>query len=240
MRRTYIILFSILSLAIFSYTSEFESNFNRWLNNDIESDKFIAIIDSTIDDVVNLERSYKSRLLLARLYLIMGRVYYTLKNSDSSIESFLLAIEYAEESITFRESSEAWSIKAEASSGIMIHKGTSYIIKNSKKINEYAQRSIDLNSKNIKANYIIAQGLINAPKIFGGNKVKGFKVLKDLLEYDTITEVDRFDINMTLSRSLLKSKKATDANKYCLDALQIYPGNLKARRLLKEISSSIN
>ena len=63
----------------------------------------------------------------------------------------------------------------------MLQKGLPYIIQNSGKINDYALKSLEIDSMNSKAHIIVAAGLINAPPIFGGDIKKGISILKNLI-----------------------------------------------------------
>lgn len=201
---------------------------NSWLNNNMSNTQFIEEIDflnKNMDDPKNK----------SLLHLYTGQAYFELEDKKKSITELETAINFANNALSNGEDSKQFRILAEAGSLIMLQKGLSYIIKNSGKVNSYAQKAVELNSDNTKAKFIIAQGLINAPKLFGGDFDKGLKDLIEILNTPTISEEEKFYINITLSEIYKSNKDKDKAITYCKDALSLYPNNEKANNILKEL-----
>jgi tetratricopeptide (TPR) repeat protein len=162
----------------------------------------------------------------------MGLADLYLENTDGSILKLEKAQELINSSLSTKESSEAWGLLAESGSYIMLQKGISYIISNSPKVKEYGEKAIALNPNNYRAIVIDAQGLINAPRIFGGDKKRGLENLRKLTE-KPMEKQDKFFVLMALSQSLVQDKKTLDEGiKYAKEALKLYPLNIEALKII--------
>ncbi len=221
-----IVLITILLLSGNLFSGEYTNLKDLWLNNQIDHITFISKSTELISS------SSFNNLEQARIYIDMGLADFYLENADESILKLEKAQELIIKNLEIRESSEAWGLLAESGSYIMLQKGLSYIISNSPKVKEYGEKAIALNPNNYRAIVIDAQGLINAPKIFGGDKKRGIENLRQLLE-NPMDKQDKFFVLMALSQSLVQDKKTREEGiKYAKEALKLYPSNIEALKII--------
>jgi tetratricopeptide (TPR) repeat protein len=225
MKKQFLLLFTILlTIKIFSLDTEVD----KWLNSEITDKLFIEYLTR---EVSLAEDPYEKSIY----HLYLGQVYFNNERKKDSIKELEVAIDYADSALREKESADLWRVKSEAGSIIMLQKGVSYIIRNSKKVNEYALKSVAIDNNNIKAQIIIANGLINAPKVFGGNLELGLKQLNQLTSSIIISREDKFNCFIALSTAYKRDKKNRLAEEMCKKALEIYPENLRAKELLSSI-----
>lgn len=214
-------------------------NIDSWLNNEMTHSQFITILENYEDELPK-EKSYQYYHSKSIIKFYKGRVYFEQNESDKSISQLEECQSLSQKALEIEEKADSWRVMSDAGSLIMIQKGLTYIIANSKKINDYALKSLELDSNNIKASFIVAQGFINAPALFGGNKKKGVKMLNELLTIRSISKETSYYIYITLSKLYMKDKKINEAIESCKAALVIYPGSKKALDLLKELKSMLS
>lgn len=217
-----------LLMGFLLFTQSREEVINKWLNSEITHSDFISI---TIEELTSTTDS----LEIAELYLNIGQAYYYQEKKEESIEFLEKGMNYAKQSIKEKESSEGWRIIADSGSYIMLQKGLGYIIKNSSKVQDYALKALELDNLNSRASLIDAQGLINAPKVFGGNKKKGISILEEQRKRDDLNREDRFFIEMALTQAYKGNKNPEAALEAINRALQIFPGNIEAQKIKEEI-----
>lgn len=211
--------------TIFSlFSSDFEDKIDLWMNGEITPSQFLSELDSIerdVDTKGDPDINYQNSIL----NLYRGAVYYNIEDKKNSIIYLEEAMTLAQKDVTFRNTPDAYRILSEAGSYLMIQKGFRYIIKNSKEINEYAETALKFDPQNSKAEAIIANGLINAPKIFGGDLDRGVTIIERLLVNKDITNEQRYNMLISLAKALEKKD-------YALEAEKIYPNNQKIKELL--------
>lgn len=163
--------------------------------------------------------------LLARVELYRGRISLETESKSTSRAFFEKSMELADESLSFRESSEALRVKADAGSSWMITKGLGGIIKMAPQVQEWSDRSVVLDSRNALAIIISAQGQINAPKSAGGNPEEAARRLELLNGRSDLDDIERFWARASLSQAYDKLKMRDDAADWCASAAEIFPEN---------------
>lgn len=223
-----LIVISFLLTSSLLLSQNREEVINNWLDYKISHKSFIEITLEEIEGSTDL-------LELSKLYLNIGQAYYYLGDKDNSIKFLEKSKELAQDSLKERETSEGWRLVSDCGSYIMLQKGVSYIIKNSAKVQEQAVRALEIDGSNSRASLIDAQGLINAPKIFGGNKKKGIEILEIQSRRDDLNREDSFYIEMALAQAYKGSKNKEQALKAINRALKIFPGNEEAKKVLSQL-----
>jgi tetratricopeptide (TPR) repeat protein len=110
----------------------------------------------------------------------------------------------------------------------------SYALANVGKIEEYAQRALDLNPQNWAAQYIIAAKYIQAPWPIGNMK-RGANLLREIISRN-IESLEREDLcNIYLAMALVsqKEKKSGEEEIWQGRALALYPTNRFRETLLR-------
>ena len=157
------------------------------------------------------------------------------EKTESSLNELEACQELITKSLSYGDFSDGWRVMSEAGSYIMLQKGLGYIIANSKDVEKQAEKSVELESDNARALLIVAQGLINAPAIFGGNKKKGMAMMETLNLRRDIIDEDQYFIQMALSDVYKSNKRVADAIQIYNQLLNQYPFNEYIMKKLKEL-----
>ncbi len=206
---------------------------NNWLDNNISHNEFVKQINETeIHNDNNSDEHYYQKALLD---LYKGQAYFFEEDSAKSVKSLESAISNAEKAISISEKSDYWRVIADSQSFIMLQKGMSYIIKNSKFVSKNAEKALIIDKNNSKASLIFAQGLVNAPALFGGDIKRGIKILEGLSKLNNKSKEERFNVLRSLSMAYDKKKKKGLAIETAIEALKIYPNNIEAKKSLASL-----
>lgn len=228
---TVILLCSLFSIsAADTFFEESTNTVESWLNNTITDMELISDFERIGTTIESNEYHKKS---LTQLYI--GLAYFEYGDKKLSLKALENAQEQSELALMEGKTSENWRVDAEIKSYIMLQKGISYIIKNSNKVSDNAQKALDLDPANARASLIVAQGLINAPALFGGNIKKGIKTLENLTTRDDLKREDIFFIYKSLGDAYKKSKKRENAIKAFEKALEIFPKNQEISEELRSL-----
>lgn len=220
----------LLMLLQLNLSTLLETKVDIWLNNQI-SDRQILLFLEDEEEKLTTETTYDTLYNRSLINLYRGLLYFYNEEKEKSITYLERAIEYGERANKLKEASDNWRVISEAGSYLMLQKGVPYIIKHSKTVNDNALKALSLDRNNYKAAIIVANGLINAPKLFGGDKKKGIAILEGLTTENSTKEI-QFSKLYSLSVGYKLSKKRTEALKYVKEALKIYPQNKQANELL--------
>jgi hypothetical protein len=234
------LLMAFLSLSAFSLSAdeaerEYLHLMERWIRGE-ENDTLIlngfSNLENKLDNLVpsNNRFYWKSRVLL-----ITGQIHFYEGREDDSLETLEKSREWAFRSIESGGGSDSWRILSEAGSYIMIQKGVGYIIANSADIQEQAERSLELDGANARAGLIVAQGLVNAPALFGGNKKKGIADLEALNRRSGLSMEDRFFLSLALAENYENVRKKEEARSIYTRLAGQYPGNSIVREKLSDL-----
>lgn len=207
MKKIIIILILVLPLCI--YANSVDLLKEEWLNNHIGLEELIRNLKAEED-------SYYQQLNLGRFLFLAGEKEASLQLLEPLYKELQL---YAER----EESSLAYLLAAEAGSLVMVQKGVTYIIRNSKRVDRLAKRSLELNPGQVGAELIVLSGLINAPKLFGGDRERGMKGLRDLLNRGDLTNLERYEVLNTL---ISYNKESEIINDYISQIQEMYPNYL--------------
>lgn len=227
MKRISILTFILLCSTL--YSNELEKKVDLWFNNNLSNSDVIDFLD------LNLENETLSTYEKSLFYLYKGQVLFLEKNKKESILSLEKAITEIELALSKENKSDYWRVMSEAESYIMLQKGVTYIIKNSKNVDAHAKKALELNPNNIKASIIVSGGLINAPSIFGGDIDKGIDLLLLSTKQESITKEENFNVLISLSTAYENKKDKDKAIEFCFNALKIYPNNIQAREKLRSL-----
>ena len=208
---------------------------NLWIN---EEDSYevtlqkVADIDRTLDQLPDsLDKFYwKSRTALLR-----GQIWFFQEEKKKSIRELEKSQELAKISLDFENYSEGWRLISDAGSFIMLQKGLGYIISHSSDVQKQAEKALELDSTNARAALIVAQGLMNAPKLFGGNKEKGIEMLMNLSRRNNLSNEDRYFILSALGDAFVAIERTDDAIRNYRMMLSLYPGSTYIQEKLEDL-----
>jgi tetratricopeptide (TPR) repeat protein len=205
------------------------------MNDEISPQNMISLMNGYEDDLNLLEESRDTLYWKSKTALIRGQVYYSLERNNETLNEMEICIEMAEKSMTYGEYSEGWRLQADAGSYVMLIKGVANIIANSGKMQNMAKKSLLLDPDNARSSLIIAQALINAPPLFGGNKKKGSEILERLNNRNDIKNEDRYYIMLALCEAYKALNRKDDAIRTYRNLQRIYRGSTYVQSLLNEL-----
>lgn len=182
-----------------------------------------AYLDAAEALFLNLNDPAVRDYLLARVILYRGRAELTWGNRGDARDYFEQAMDLAADSSTFRESSEALRVQADAGSSWMITKGLGGIIKMAPQVQQWSDRSLELNPSNSLALIINAQGQINAPRSAGGDPAEAVRRLELLVGRNDLDDIELFWGRVSLAQALDKLKERDRAADWCEQAADIFP-----------------
>jgi tetratricopeptide (TPR) repeat protein len=206
---------------------------------------------AVLDRLLSVQASDKvtSEMLLIKgsASLWKGRIALALDDEDDAESLLLSAIEAAEMLREDDGSGEetilmsSYLLEAEARAELMLFKGVAVIIKNGPLVQELAEKTLEIDPLNPEALVIYAQGRINAPRLFGGNKKEGIRVLEDLWlrrpggrGEPEMTVPQAYRVAVSLGETMVESDSEA-ADRYFRSALILAPGSPRAREGLESL-----
>lgn len=194
-----LVLVSSFGLSAFENVEEsYNRIFAQWVERRSDPSSTIEKMKDLLQELSRKNDTFEKLYWQAKIHLAMGQIFFYNEQEKESLTYLEASIEIGGKALEKRDDSDAWRILSEAGSFIMIQKGLPYIIANSGRINDQAQKAYDLDPTNVRAALILAQGLINAPALFGGNKRKGRSWVDDLSKERNLSFEDRYFVNLTM------------------------------------------
>ncbi|MBN2657377.1 MAG: hypothetical protein JXR86_09975 [Spirochaetales bacterium] len=228
----FILLF--LSSGLFAMTAlearrKYDGIMSSWIEgrrNDLQALAEFGNLERELD---SLGDSVQKTYWIARVSLAVGQIRYYRDEEELSLDALEKSRDLAGEAAAGGAGAGAWRIQSEAGSLIMIQKGVGYIITHSGRVQEQAEKALSLDSGNVRAALIVAQGLINAPALFGGNRRKGLADLEALSLRTGLSPEERFFVLMALGEIFARDKEGEKALGYFRKILESYPQNSLAK-----------
>lgn len=193
--------------------------------------------------------TWEDRLLQGRISLWLGRIELARGRKDKAEE---LLLDAAEKAATLqqgretagksgKEASQVYCLEADARAEIMLIKGVAFIIRNAGKVQELAEKALELDPENPAAGVIFAQGKINAPRLFGGNRNEGLERLNRIWNrrpggnsQPVLSKPHAFLVSIALGDALAE-KEPEKAGEFYREALAWYPGSTIGRERLERL-----
>jgi len=225
-----LVSFLLSSMALSALSDgEAESRYDEimlsWIRgekNDLQTFSRFRSLESELDNLADpLMKSY----WLARVNLAVGQIRFYREEEKLSLAALEKSRELARRAAEGGIGADALRIQSDAGSFIMVQKGVGYIIANSGEVRDLAAESLALDEGNVRAALIVAQGLINAPAIFGGNKRKGMADLAALGRRPDLSPEDTFFLLMGLGEVYEGEKEIEEALETYNRLLSRYPEN---------------
>ncbi|MBI9103103.1 MAG: hypothetical protein JEY99_11870 [Spirochaetales bacterium] len=226
-----LIILILTLLPSFLWTNEaaylLQSGIDSFLSGSIN--EAADILNEVGSDYANSEliRS-RSKLWLGRVAIGGGDVETAERFlSESASLAASAGLSFERSNGNNKNLAEAYRVNADALAEIMLFKGVPYIIKNGGKVQELAEKSLANDPGNPDAAVIYAQGRINAPRLFGGNRNEGISILSDLWlnRLDgNLSKAQIFRVAVALGDTYLK-KDPDKAEEYYYQAALLFPDN---------------
>jgi tetratricopeptide (TPR) repeat protein len=163
-------------------------------------------------------------ILYSRCEYMVGHAYEDEGRKSDAASHYAEGIRWAEIALENGESSEAYQMLAENISRSCSVRSTAYVMSNGLKVEKYAKKALEKNSRNAAAQIMIASRWIYAPAPFNNIK-KGIQMMEEVLGASDPDKDDAFNIYYALGYAYTQQKKYRDARPWLLKALEIYPTN---------------
>jgi tetratricopeptide (TPR) repeat protein len=173
-------------------------------------------------------------IALARCAYLAGITFQAEGRKDEAAAYYDQGIAWAENSLSIQATSEGYQYLAANIALACWVRPRSWALKHIGKVEEYAQKALALNPRNIAARYIIAAKYIQAPFPVGNMK-KGAALLREILNYDlgSLEKEDLCNIYLAMALVCQKEKKTDEEKMWQERALALYPANRFRETLLK-------
>jgi tetratricopeptide (TPR) repeat protein len=212
-------------------------------------DLFTRSVDAFFDEAASVEelRSWlgRSRILFTSLddeclgWYWMARVDYTLgliergqDNESESEELFQRSLMLAERSLDCAPTSDTHRVVADAYAQLMPYRGVFYAMRYGRRIMEHAQRAVELDSRNARAQLTLALSYLHAPAFAGGSVEHCVLILKKLENRPDLPRLERFSVHTWLGIAYDKVGDYVLAAQHLERAAEVYPGNSWVRELI--------
>lgn len=227
---------SVLSAETFEEISiRFYDSYDKWLNSEIETPDLISKMSVLDSFLIKEPHEWNKYYWRSRIAIVRGHIHFEREEKEQSIEFMEKSIALTNQSLRLNNFSDSWRLLADAGSYLMMQKGMVYIIKNSKKVQENAKTALKLDSTNARASLVVAQYLIGAPRIAGGNWNEGLEIMRALSKRDDLNRDDKLAVQMSLADAYKKKKQKENTIKAYEGALKIFPNNRRVNMMLEEL-----
>ena len=174
-------------------------------------------------------------LALSRCEFLMGRAYLFEERNEQARTHFTEGLRIADNAVQTAPSDEAWVLRAENLSHICQISSMTFVMANGLKVEEYAKNALQYNSRNAKAQYLIAARWVYAPAPFNNIK-KGIEMMTAIIQNGDMGKDDRFNVYSAIGYAHLQQKRNADARTWLQRSLEVYPTNKFASGLLSSIN----
>ena len=172
-------------------------------------------------------------ILLSRCEYLMGITFRVENRNNEAAAYFEQGIVWAEESISINDTSEGYRLLG-TNISFLCEVRTSYGLRNFRKIEENAQRALELNPNNLMAKYLIAAFYISAPWPVADVR-RGMRILEEIMQqnYLNLDWEDQFNIFLMLQAACMKLNRNQEAQIWRAGGEAIYPTNNFIRFLVE-------
>jgi tetratricopeptide (TPR) repeat protein len=172
------------------------------IDGDPMPDWFILLRDAvyeqnlSADDIVPLYRRAMERariefsgagqyLMLSRCEYMLGRAYQYEERKNEAAGRYEAGIDWAEQALEVRASSEGWRMLAENISQSCAVRTVGWAMANGLKVEKYAKNALNLDAQNAAAQYMLAARWVYAPSPFGNYK-RGIQMMEEIIGTNTM------------------------------------------------------
>jgi tetratricopeptide (TPR) repeat protein len=170
---------------------------------------------------------------LSRCEYLMGLSFQIEGKKNEAAAFYEQGIAWAEESLARNPTSEGYRLLG-TNISLLCGVRPSYALSNFDRIEESANRALDLDGQNLTACYLIAAKYVAAPWPFG-NVRKGVSLLEEITRKNiaSMEREDLFNLYLMLELGCRKLKRNQDAQTWHENAGSLYPTNNFISVLLK-------
>ena len=197
----------------------------------LDEDGFYRLYNSAKAGIQGRYSGIQMDLALSRREYLMGKALQDLGLNKQAISHYDEGMKLAEKAVKEKPGAEAWLLRAENLSQLCSLRSVAYAMANGLDVEKFAKNSLNFDSRNANAQYLIAARWVYAPAPFS-NHTKGIEMMKDILENGDMDKDNYFNVYSSIGYGYVQQKKYSDARPWLLKALEIYPTNKYANELL--------
>jgi tetratricopeptide (TPR) repeat protein len=172
-------------------------------------------------------------IMLSRCEYMMGRAYQYEERKDEAAARYTEGISWAEKALEAGADAEGGRMRAENISQSCAVRSVSYAMANGLKVEQYAKKALELDTRNAAALYMIAARWIYAPSPFHNYK-KGIQMMEDIITNGDMRRDDSFNVYSAIGYAYYQQKKFAEARPWFLKSLEVYPTNKYIQGLLEK------
>jgi tetratricopeptide (TPR) repeat protein len=166
---------------------------------------------------------------------LLGKAYQLEERNAEALACFERGIAAAEKSIAAQPTAEGYEALSANYGQACLVKPRSWVIANGLKIEQYAQKGLELDPRNAACRYLISSRWVFGPGIFG-NPRRGIAEMEAMLTGDMdLQKDDLFNVYSAIAYGYIKLKEGDKALPWVRKALEVYPTNTFALGLLEQI-----
>lgn len=174
-------------------------------------------------------------LALSRGEFLMGQALLFEERNQEARLHFLEGMRLAQAVTETSPSALAWLLRAEHLSRLSHIGPWSFTVANGLDVERFANNALSFNSRSAAAQYLVAARWVFAPAAFR-NLNRGISMMKAIIENSDMEKDDRFNVYSAIGFAYLQQRnRAAQARPWLERALEIYPTNRFAARLLDGI-----
>jgi tetratricopeptide (TPR) repeat protein len=173
-------------------------------------------------------------IALSRCAYLAGVTFQAEGRKNEAAAYYDQGIAWAEDSISLSPTSEGYQYLAANVALSCWVRSRSYALAHIGKVEDNAEKALDLDPQNLAAKYIIAAKYIQAPWPVGNMK-KGASLLREIIEQDinSLEHEDAVNIYLAMAVVCQKEKKIDEERIWQGKAIALYPTNRFRETLLK-------
>ena len=222
----------LLSAYDFNILSEqYRNLLERWINNETSREQALLELSNIETEMSGGSLDREVLYWKSKFSFFRGQIHYELGDKELSVAELKKCLDYAEQANKLREDSEILGIMAEANSLLLLQMDFLYKVANYNVTMNLVNRALELDPANIKAGFVKAQYLCNAPPIAGGDFEEGVSLFKTLVNRPDLEDFDRFYVLQGLAEVYENDGRTNEAANLCRQALMLFPGNRKCNSL---------
>lgn len=205
-------------------------------NQNLSSREFVHLYNTARERAARELSGINLSIMLARCEYMMGRSFYDEQNKDEARTCFERGMEYAQEALDKEPTAEGWQMLADNLSYLCDVRSTAFLMSHGLKIERYAKHALDYDPGNTAAQFLIASKYVYAPAPFHNYK-KGLQMMEAIhANYENrLHRDDRFNVYLGIGNAHYQLKRNGEAKIWFMKALELYPENKRAKKLLAEL-----
>ncbi|MDR0723502.1 MAG: tetratricopeptide repeat protein [Treponema sp.] len=204
----------------------------------LSADTLVSLYKQTIQETEKNLSGQSRYLMLSRCAYMLGRAYQYEGRKGEAAAQYEQGITWATVALQEEDSTEGWQLLAEHISQSCAVRPVSYALVNGGKVETYAKKALELDTRNGAARIMIAARYVYAPAPFNNYK-RGIQMMQDIIQEPEVVlqKDDRFNVYTAIGYAYYQQKHYGEARLWLQKALHIYPTNQFVQSMLKNTDS---